>query len=121
MDLKREVPGNCPICKGETKITEIYCKTCETTIRGEFELCKFCRLNEQQKYFVEVFIKNRGNIKEIEKELGISYPTVRNKLDEVISSLGYKLEKPAINQKEIIEKLSKGEINKDEALKMLNK
>ncbi|HII84099.1 MAG TPA: DUF2089 domain-containing protein, partial [Methanobacterium subterraneum] len=51
--MKREVPGNCPICKGETKITEIYCKTCETTIRGEFELCKFCRLNEQQKYFVE--------------------------------------------------------------------
>ncbi|WP_292611634.1 DUF2089 domain-containing protein [Methanobacterium sp. BAmetb5] len=121
MDLKREVPGNCPICKSETKVTEIYCKNCDTTIRGEFELCKFCRLNEEQKYFVEVFIKNRGNIKEIEKELGISYPTVRNKLDEVISSLGYKLEKPAINQKEILEKLSKGEISKDEALKLLNK
>jgi len=121
MDLKRDVPGSCPICKGETRITEIYCKNCETTIRGEFELCKFCRLNEQQKYFVEVFIKNRGNIKEIEKELGISYPTVRNKLDEVISSLGYKLEKPVINQKEILEKLSKGEISKDDALKLLNK
>ena len=121
MDLKREVPGNCPICKSETKVTEIYCKNCDTTIRGEFELCKFCRLNEEQKYFIEVFIKNRGNIKEIEKELGISYPTVRNKLDEVISSLGYKLEKPAINQKEILEKLSKGEISKDEAMKLLKK
>lgn len=77
-------------------------------------------MNDEQKYFIEVFIKNRGNIKEIEKELGISYPTVRNKLDEVIYTLGYKLEKPVINQKEVLEKLSKGEISKDEALKLLN-
>ncbi len=118
--MKREVLGRCPICESETTITEIYCKNCETTIRGNFELCKFCKLDEEQKYFVEVFIKNRGNIKEIEKELGISYPTVRNKLDGVISSLGYKLEKPATNQKEILEKLSKGEISKEEALKLLN-
>lgn len=121
MNLKHEVPGSCPICGSETRVTEIYCKKCETTIRGQFELCKFCRLNDKQKYFVEVFIKNRGNIKEIEKELGISYPTVRNKLDEVISALGYKLEKPEINQKEILEKLSNGEISKDEALKLLSK
>ena len=119
-NLKREVPGKCPICQSETKVTEIYCRNCETVIKGEFELCKFCKLNQEQKYFIEVFIKNRGNIKEIEKELGISYPTVRNKLDEVISELGYKLEKPVINQKEVLEKLNKGEINKDEALKLLD-
>lgn len=118
--MKREVPGSCPICDGETKVTEIYCKKCETTIKGEFDLCKFCRLTEQQKYFVEVFIKNRGNIKEIEKELGISYPTVRNKLDEVIFALGHKIEKQSVNQKEVLEKLSRGEISKDEALKLLN-
>jgi Uncharacterized protein conserved in bacteria len=118
--MKREVPGNCPICGGETKVTEIHCRKCETTLKGEFDLCKFCRLTEQQKYFVEVFIKNRGNIKEIEKELGISYPTVRNKLDEVIFALGHKVEKPAVNQKDILEKLSRGEISKEEALKLLN-
>ncbi|MCK9152358.1 DUF2089 domain-containing protein [Methanobacterium alcaliphilum] len=118
--MKREVLGNCPICQNETKITEIYCKKCETTIKGEFELCKFCRLTKEQQYFVEVFIKNRGNIKEIEKELGISYPTVRNKLDDVIFALGHKVDKTSINQKEVLEKLSNGEISKDEALKLLN-
>lgn len=118
--MKYEVPGNCPICKNETKVTEVYCKKCETIIHGEFDLCKFCRLTEEQKYFAEIFIKNRGNIKEIEKELGISYPTVRNKLDNVIHSLGYKVEKPSNNQKEVLEKLSKGEINKDDALRLLN-
>ncbi len=119
--MKHEVLGNCPVCNNETKVTEVYCNNCETVIRGNFDLCKFCRLTEQQKYFVELFIKNRGNIKEIEKELGISYPTVRNKLDEVIQTLGYNIEKSPNNQKEILEKLSNGEISKDEALKLLNK
>ncbi|MGI6776898.1 MAG: DUF2089 domain-containing protein [Acetivibrionales bacterium] len=120
--MKREVLGKCPVCSSDTKVTEIHCRKCDTTIRGEFDLCKFCMLNEQQKYFVEVFIKNRGNIKEIEKELGISYPTVRNKLDEVIYALGYQIEqqKPSVNQKEILERLSRGEITKDEALRLLN-
>lgn len=68
---------------------------------------------------LKCLLKNRGNIKEIEKELGISYPTVRNKLDEVISALGHKVEKQTVNQKEILEKLSKGQISKDEALKLL--
>lgn len=118
--LKREVPGSCPLCDGEIKVTEIRCNRCGIVIQGEFDLCKFCRLNEQQKYFVEIFIKNRGNIKEIEKELGISYPTVRNKLDDVISALGHEVSKSSVNQKEILEKLKKGEITKDEALKLLN-
>ena len=117
MDI--EVPGSCPLCDGEIKVTEIRCKRCGIVIQGGFDLCKFCRLNAQQKYFVEVFVKNRGNIKEIEKELGISYPTVRNKLDDVISSLGHKVLKSSVNQKEILEKLKNGEINKDEALKLL--
>lgn len=118
--MKHEVLGSCPVCNSEIRVTEIRCRKCETVIRGEFDLCKFCRLNEQQKHFAEVFIKNRGNIKEIEKELGISYPTVRNKLDEIIFALGHEVEKSTINQKEILEKLSKGEITKDEALKLLN-
>ncbi|NMB96235.1 MAG: DUF2089 domain-containing protein [Clostridiaceae bacterium] len=120
--MKREILGKCPVCDSEVKVTEIHCKKCETTIRSEFDLCKFCKLSGQQKYFIEVFVRNRGNIKEIEKELGVSYPTVRNKLDEVIAVLGYKVEnqKPAANYKEVLEKLSMGEISKDEALRLIN-
>ncbi len=120
--MKYEVLGRCPVCDSDLKITEVHCHNCETTIRSEFELCKFCKLTEQQKYFIEVFIKSRGNIKEIEKELGISYPTVRNKLDEVIGALGYQVEQPRnyVNRKEVLEKLSRGEINKDEAIRLLN-
>ena len=119
--MKREVLGRCPVCGEELDVTRVSCSNCYTSIEGNFSLCKFCKLSESQKYFVEVFIKNRGNIKEIEKELGISYPTVRNKLEDVISALGYnsKYTEPDVNRKEILEKLSRGEINSEEAVKLL--
>lgn len=71
--MKREVIGKCPVCNDELEVTKLHCNNCKTTIESRFDLCKFCKLNDEQKYFVEVFIKNRGNIKEIEKELNISY------------------------------------------------
>ena len=120
--MKKEVIGICPVCDNKLKVTQLSCKSCGTQINGEFELCKFCQLEKEQKYFAEIFIKNRGNIKEIEKELGISYPTVRRLLDEVIEALGYKeqVRYDLVNQSEVLEKLSKGEISSDQALKLLN-
>lgn len=120
--MKYELLGKCPVCGNDMKVTELSCQECRTVIRGQFEPCKFCKLSKQQKYFVEVFIKNRGNIKEIEKELAVSYPTVRNKLEEVIEALGYRVEtkESSTNRKEVLDKLSKGEISKEEALKLLS-
>lgn len=120
--MVREVIGQCPICHDKLRVTQLSCKKCSTQLSGEFELCKFCQLEKNQKYFAEIFIKNRGNIKEIEKEMGISYPTVRRLLDEVIEALGYKEEakKNSVNQGEILEKLSKGEITSEQALKLIN-
>ena len=119
--MKKEVLGKCPVCGNELDVTRLNCNHCYTSIEGNFSLCKFCKLTKEQKSFVEIFIKNRGNIKEIEKEMGISYPTVRNKLEDVISALGYspKYTEPKVDRKEILEKLSKGEINSEEAIKLL--
>ena len=119
--MKREVIGRCPVCGEELDVTRLSCSHCYTNIEGSFTLCKFCKLSEEQKHFVEVFIKNRGNIKEIEKEMGISYPTVRNKLEDVISALGYspKYTEPKVDKKEVLEQLSRGEINSEEAVKLL--
>jgi hypothetical protein len=82
------------------------------------------RLNREQLEFVEIFIKCRGNIKEVERELGISYPTVRNRLEQVIESMGYPAQKlnpeESKRRKEILERLNRGEISTEEALKYLN-
>lgn len=119
--MKREVLGKCPVCGDELFVSKLSCHNCHTHIEGDFSLCKFCKLSDEQKDFIEIFIKSRGNIKEIEKEMGISYPTVRGKLENVIESLGYspKYDEKKIDKKEILRKLDIGEITSDEALKML--
>lgn len=119
--MRKDILGKCPVCSNELKVTELSCNKCKTKISGEFHLDKFSRLDKEKLYFAEVFIKNRGNIKEIEKELGVSYPTVRKLLDEVIIALGHsnKVENSDMEKNEILEKLSKGEISSEEALKLL--
>ncbi len=122
---RREALGRCPVCDGILDVTRLTCTDCETVIEGRFDTCKFCQLSSEQKNFVEVFIKNRGgNIKEVEKDLGISYPTVRNRLDAVIAALGgYAVDDSeddvATRRKEIIESLAKGEITADDAVRQL--
>ena len=102
--MKREVMGKCPICNSPVEITEVSCNSCKSTIIGHFKPCKFCSLSQEHKEFAEIFIKNRGNIKEIEREMSISYPTVKGKLDALISALGYKSQgTDQSNKKEILE------------------
>lgn len=112
----------CPVCSSKLKVTRLKCDECDTTVENQFELSKFDYLNSEQLYFIEVFLKSRGNIKDVEKELGISYPTVRAKLDEVIIALGYTVlkQKPSVDKKDVVDMLEKGEITADEALIILN-
>jgi len=119
--MKRTVLGRCPVCSSKLKVVRLQCDHCKTGIDGNFTLDKFSYLSDEQKEFIEIFVKNRGNIKEIEKDLGISYPTVRRSLDQVIEALGYSV-KPSeeeVNKKDILEKLSTGELTSEEALKKL--
>ncbi len=118
-----KAPGNCPVCSGKMEIKVLCCPDCGTSLEGLFSLCKFCQLTEQQLKFIEVFLQSRGNIKEVERALGISYPTVRNRLDEVIAALGYQIDKDQEEiregQVEILDALEQGEIEADEASRLL--
>lgn len=124
----REALGKCPVCGQNTEITAITCNECGTRIEGHFQLCRFCRLTDEQKSFIETFIKCRGNIKEVEKELGISYPTVRNKLEDAAAALGsggsysneYAEDKTSRRRKEILYQLDNEQITVQEALDLLN-
>jgi hypothetical protein len=116
----------CPVCGFEMTITKLACNHCHTKVEGEFISCKFCRLPKDQLEFVEIFLKCRGNIKDVEKELSISYPTVRNRLEGVLQSLGYRDEKTDPSQNEtqrckILSALESGEITSEEATQQLRK
>ena len=118
--MRNNVIGECPICSSDLIVTKLQCTSCKTEISGAFQLSKFNYLSKEDLYFIEVFIKNRGNIKNVEKELGISYPTVKKNMDDVIESLGYKVsDKEKIKKDEIFKKLEKGEITALEAAKLI--
>jgi hypothetical protein len=111
---------NCPVCSKTLKITKLHCTHCHTTIENEFELTKLASLTQEQLYFVEVFLTCRGNIKEVEKELSISYPTVRGKLNDIISALGFEQKKKnEVDEKRVIAMLEAGEITSEEAIRLL--
>lgn len=118
------IPNPCPVCEQPLQITELHCKHCDTTVRGRFSTSGFHRLSKEQLEFVEIFVKSRGNIKEVERELGISYPTVRNRLEQVIEAMGYPAQQlhpeESKRRKEILDRLNRGEITTEEALKSLN-
>lgn len=82
-----EWPGACPVCGGELAAVELRCNRCESWLRGRFAPCEFCTLNADQRTFLRLFLAARGNLTEVEKRLGVSYPTVRAKLDEVLDRL----------------------------------
>lgn len=112
----------CPVCNSKLTVTKLTCKKCNTVIENDFELSKFSYLTMDQLNFAEVFIKCRGNIKDVERELGISYPTVRSKIEDLIVSLGYvPIKEKADNSSEVIDKLEKGEITAEQALNLLKK
>ena len=123
--IKYKAPGKCPVCGDEILVSRLTCNICSTKLEGEFSTCKFCRLPAEQLKFIEVFIKCRGNIKDVEKELGISYPTVRNRLDAVVAALGYPVDNRAESEEanknygEILNALERGEITPTEAARRL--
>lgn len=123
--VRNQMLGRCPVCSRELEVARLQCPHCGTGIDGRFKICRFCQLTREQEEFVGIFLKSRGNIREVEREMGISYPTVRSRLDDVIRALGYKVEPDEAEiakgqrRKEILEALSAGEITSDEAIKML--
>ncbi len=90
-------PHKCPICSQKLTITEVTCESCGTRMQGRFDGCRFCSLSPEEASFLLTFIRNRGSIKDVERELGVSYPTVRAALDNLIAALdrGHAVEAPA--------------------------
>ena len=118
--MKKKLLGNCPVCDEKLVVSELKCTECDTKVVGEFSLSKFDYLSEELQEFALVFIKNAGNIKSIEKELNISYPTVKKTLDDLIEGLGF----DAVNEEpktrsSVLRLLKEGTIDFEEAEEML--
>jgi hypothetical protein len=86
--MAHDAIATCPICSGELAVTRLHCRACGTTLEGDFNVGRFARLSREQFALLESFLRSRGNLKEMERELGISYPTVRARVDTLLRALG---------------------------------
>ncbi|MDW8107164.1 MAG: DUF2089 domain-containing protein [Armatimonadota bacterium] len=119
-------PTRCPICSGKLVVTQVTCEECGTSISGQFLPSRFSQLDSEQLHFLEVFLRNRGMLAGVERELGISYPTARNKLDALLLALGL-APTPAQEQnghlsqqrRAILDMLEQGQITAEEAARKL--
>lgn len=110
----------CPVCgERDFEVIKIGCRNCGTKIEGNFTISRFALLPQEHLDFLATFIRCRGNIKDVERELGISYPTVRSRLDRAIEALGFDSEASPSKRKEILESLEKSEMTAEEALDAL--
>lgn len=87
--MAHDVISTCPVCSGELAVTRLRCGSCGTTLEGEFSVGRFARLSRDQTVLLESFLRSRGNLRDIERELGISYPTVRARVEALVRALGF--------------------------------
>jgi hypothetical protein len=139
-----DVIATCPVCSGELTITRLHCRACGSALEGEFGVGRFGRLDREQLGLLESFLRSRGNLKEMERELGISYPTVRGRVDALVRTLGFGdaplddvdfdedaeaevdsedqargAESAAADRRDILERLARKEIGAEEAAEAL--
>ncbi|HLQ60912.1 MAG TPA: DUF2089 domain-containing protein [Candidatus Acidoferrales bacterium] len=116
----RPAPRSCPVCGDRLELTKLSCRTCDTELSGSFESCEFCVLGPEDRDLLRVFLSSRGNMKELERHLSVSYPTARARFDQLLARIG--IDRPAAPSPrvELLEQLAKGELDVDEALKRLS-
>ena len=126
-------PADCPVCGDDLIVTRKGCRTCGTELAGEFSSCAYCGLETSELDLLRVFLSSRGNLREVEKHLGVSYPTARARLDAVINKLGFTPsgETPSSNdtaetgtvagspQEQILARVAGGEISAETAATLL--
>ncbi|MGZ8481771.1 MAG: DUF2089 family protein [Candidatus Limnocylindria bacterium] len=128
--MTHDVIATCPVCSGELTIARLHCRSCGTALEGEFGVGRFGRLDREQLALLESFLRARGNLKEMERELGISYPTVRARVDGLVRALDLAdgpaaeerddaSDEPATDEaegrREILERLARREMSAEDA------
>ena len=117
----RRPPSNCPVCNSRLALTRLSCPACETELSGAFAQCEFCVLTDEDRDVLRVFLASRGNMKDLERHLGVSYPTARARFDALLGKLGIERAPapPAASRLDLMERVARGEIDVDEAMKSL--
>lgn len=119
------VIGQCPICQDTLHVTQLKCRSCDSTLSGHFTLGRLYLLSPEQLSFVETFIRCEGKINRVEQEIGLSYPAVRSRLTDVIKAMGFEVgadDEQVVSpetRRDILADLNAGNLTAEEALSLL--
>jgi len=120
------VLNRCPVCRSELTVTRLHCATCDTSVEGRFSTGSyFGNLTPEQIEFIITFVRCEGKINRVEQEIGLSYPTIRNRLHDVIRALGFepgREETPEVTEerrRSILDDLDAGKITSEAAMRLL--
>lgn len=119
MSAGRHAPRGCPVCGERLALTRLSCEQCGTELSGRFDACDFCALSAEDRDLLRVFLASRGNLKEVERHLGVSYPTARARFDAVLARLGLSPPASPPPSMSTLEALAAGDIDVDQALRRL--
>jgi len=108
-------PRQCPVCSTRLALTRLGCPGCGTELSGGFVQCAYCGLSDDDLELLRVFLTSRGNMKELERHLGVSYPTARQRYADVLGRLGLEELTPAVDREQILSDLAAGVISVDQA------
>lgn len=116
-------PADCPVCGDRLHITHLGCLSCGTELSGRFAPCPYCSLGAQDRKILRTFLVSRGNMRELARELGVSYPTARQRFAELLAALGLEeAGEPTAarpDREDVLRRLAAGELDLDEAEAML--
>lgn len=119
---KYRAPADCPVCGGELITTRLGCRSCGSELAGEFGHCDFCALDERETELLRVFLASRGNLREVEKHLGVSYPTARARFTSLLMKLGLAgapEPDPAMTRDQVLSEVASGALAPEEAAELL--
>ncbi len=121
--ITRRPPANCPVCDHRLATTRLTCPECSTELSGAFTSCEFCELTDEDRDVLRVFLASRGNMKDLERHLGVSYPTARARFDALLGKIGIDrpTATPSPTRVELMEQVARGELGIEEALERLGK
>ncbi|MDR1852734.1 MAG: DUF2089 domain-containing protein [Propionibacteriaceae bacterium] len=114
----KRTPASCPVCDGKLTTTRLSCQDCGTELVGDFGACSFCALDPAEMDIVKVFLSSRGNMRDLERHLGVSYPTARARFAAVLNKLGLS-DNSAKDRDEILRQVAAGELSAEDAAKLL--
>jgi len=118
---EHNAPRDCPVCGNQLTMTRLGCSSCGTELSGQFSSCPYCGLEDSQRELLRVFLVSRGNMKELERHLGVSYPTARQRFADLLVSLGFESAPETVRptREDVLSRLATGELGVDDAAALL--